>query len=228
MEIIPGLHRITGVMGNPHLIIDPDGLTLVDAGTAGSRRRILGAIKQLGYAPEQLRRILITHADGDHVGAVAALVALSGARVYASAVEADAMAAGRPSRELRLPGLWRVLHRLAQPLLRVQPFGDAEIIREGDVLPALGGLHVIETPGHTPGHLSFFAPAAGVLFAGDSIAYRNGRMRKAFTLTVWNEALAWESLRKQAALRPAIVCLGHGPVVRDAATKFPVEILSTK
>ena len=221
MEIIPGLHRITRVVGNPHLIVEPDGLTLVDAGTGGSHRRILGHIKRLGYAPGHLGRIVITHADGDHVGAVAALVAQSGARVYASAIEAEAMAAGRPSREMRLPGLWRVLHRLAQPLLRVQPFADAEIVKEGDVLPALGGLHVIETPGHTPGHLSFFAPAFGVLFAGDSIAYRNGRMRKAFTLTVWNENLALESLRKQAALRPAIVCLGHGPVVRDAADRFP-------
>jgi glyoxylase-like metal-dependent hydrolase (beta-lactamase superfamily II) len=224
MEIIPGVHRIARVIGNPHLIVHSDGLTLVDAGTRGSHRRILGYVRQLGYAPEQLRCIAITHADGDHVGAVAALVKLTGARVYASEVEAEAMAAGRPSREFRLPLVWRALYRLAQPMFRVQPFADVEIVKEGDVLPSSGGLRVIETPGHTPGHLSFLAPETGVLFAGDSIAYRNGRLRKAFSLTVWNEAVAWESLRKQAALRPTMVCMGHGPVVRDAAGRFPTEM----
>jgi glyoxylase-like metal-dependent hydrolase (beta-lactamase superfamily II) len=222
MEIIPDrLYRVPGIIGNPHLIVDAEGLTLVDAGTAGSLRRILSTIKRLGHSPEQLRRIVITHADGDHVGAVGALVAVSGAHVYASAVEAAALAAGHPSREMNVRGVWRLLYRLVQLFFRVRPFADAIPVKEGDVLPALGGLHVLDTPGHAPGHISLYAPLAGVLFAGDSIAYRNGRMRKPFTLTTWNEERALESVRKQAALRPDIVCLGHGPVVRTAANKFP-------
>jgi len=222
MEIIPDrLYRVPGVIGNPHLIVDADGLTLVDAGTAGSRRRILSTIKRLGHSPQQLRRIVVTHADGDHVGAVGALVAISGARVYASAVEAAALATGHPSRDMNVRGVWRLLFRLVQPFFRLRPFGDAKPVKDGDVLPALGGLQVVDTPGHTPGHISLYAPSVGVLFAGDSIAYRNGRMRKPFTLTTWNEERALESLRKQAALRPDIVCLGHGPVVRAAANKFP-------
>jgi glyoxylase-like metal-dependent hydrolase (beta-lactamase superfamily II) len=221
MEIVPNLYRVPGVIGNPHLAIDSDGLTLIDAGTRGSQRRILGYVRRLGYAPTDLRRIVFTHADGDHVGAVAALAAASGARVYASATESAALAAGRPSREMNLRGAWRLLYRLARPLLRVPPFSGAEVLREGDVLPVLGGLRVVETPGHTPGHLSFYAPATGVLLAGDSIAFRGGRMRRPFTLTTWNEEIALASLRKQAALHPSVVCLGHGPVVRDAAGKFP-------
>ncbi len=223
MEILPELHRVSGVIGNPHLIADPDGLTLVDTGMAHSQGRILGIIKRLGQSPRHLRRILITHSDADHVGSLVPLVAISGASVYASAIEASALAAGRPSRELNLRGAWRLLLWLIRPFTTVKPFEAAHVIKEGDVLPVLGGLRVVETPGHTPGHLSFFAPSAGVLFAGDSIAYRNGRMRKPFTITTWNETAALESLRRQAALRPRIVCLGHGPVIRDAADSIPTS-----
>lgn len=221
MEIIPSLHRIPRVIGNPHLIVDRDGLTLVDTGTRGSHRRILSYMRQIGRSAGDLRRIVLTHADGDHVGALAALAAASGAAVYASPIEAAALAGGRPSREINLRGGWRLLHGLIRPFLGVPPFEGIQPIKEGDVLPAIGGLHVVETPGHTPGHLSYYAPIAGVLFAGDSIAFRNGRMRRPFSLATWNEELALASLRKQAALRPDIVCLGHGPVVRDAAGKFP-------
>ena len=46
MEIIPTLHRVPGVIGNPCLIVDADGLTLVDAGMRGSQRRILGYVRR--------------------------------------------------------------------------------------------------------------------------------------------------------------------------------------
>jgi len=219
-EIVPGLYRVTSILSTSYLIVAGEDLTLIDAGTAGSHRRILRAIANLGYAPSQLRHILITHADGDHVGGLVPLVAASGARVYASAVEAQALARGQFSRPLRLRGLPRFLFWLARPLYRVTPFDAAEVVKEGDILPGLGGLHVIETSGHTPGHLSFFASASGILFAGDSIAYRNGKMRRPFALVTWDEQLALASLRKQAALQPQIVCLGHGPVVYEASQKF--------
>ena len=222
MEIIPNLHRVPGVIGAAYLITDGDGVTLIDTGMRGSQRRILSTLRRLGHPPAVLRRILITHADGDHAGAAAALVAACGAVVYASATEAAALATGRPSRDINLHGGWRLIYSLVRPFLSIPRLAGAQVLHEGECLPGLGGLVVIETPGHTPGHLSFYAPAAGVLFAGDSIAFRNGRMRRPFTLATWDEELALASLRKQAALRPTIVCLGHGPVVRNAADKFPV------
>jgi len=221
VAIVPSLYRIEGILRVCYLITTDEGLVLIDTGTAISHRRILRAIADLGYTPSQLRHILITHADGDHVGGVVPLVAISQARVYTSAIEAEAMARGQFSRQLRLRGLLRFLFWLAQPLYRVQPFEAVEVVKEGDILPGLGGLRVIETPGHTPGHLSFFAFGSGILFAGDSIAYHGGRMRPPFASVTWNEELALASLYKQSALRPRIVCLGHGPVIYDAMEKFP-------
>ena len=89
MEVAPNVHLIPGITANPYLIVDADGLTLIDAGLPGSDRKILRALAGLGYyAPKDLKRILITHAGFDHVGGLARLKAATGARVYASAIAA--------------------------------------------------------------------------------------------------------------------------------------------
>jgi glyoxylase-like metal-dependent hydrolase (beta-lactamase superfamily II) len=90
------------------------------------------------------------------------------------------------------------------------------------MLPALGALRVVETPGHTPGHISLFAPSTGILFVGDSLVSANGRLRESRGANTWDQAKAIESVRKQAALGARIVCSGHGPVVMDAGNKFPL------
>ena len=89
-------------------------------------------------------------------------------------------------------------------------------------LPVLGGLRVVATPGHTPGHISLFAPAVGVLFCGDSMVTDANGIRGSRPAVTWDEARAKESVQKQAELGASIVCSGHGPVVKDAAGKFPV------
>jgi glyoxylase-like metal-dependent hydrolase (beta-lactamase superfamily II) len=221
VEIIPNVHHIPGVMANPYLILDADGLTLIDTGVPGSAKKILKYIHDLGRAPGDLRRILISHADMDHVGSLAALKAASGARVFASAIEAEAIAAGHPSRAVRGGGLQKWLFSLVGRFFKSQPTQVDEILSEGEVLPVLGGLRVVSTPGHTPGHISLFAPSVGVLFAGDSLTSQNGELRGSRAAYTWDPAKAEEAVRVQAALCARIVCAGHGPVVLEAAAKFP-------
>jgi glyoxylase-like metal-dependent hydrolase (beta-lactamase superfamily II) len=221
MEIIPNVHLIPGVIANPYLIVDPDGLTLIDAGLRGSQAKILKYIAGLGHKPGDLRRIVITHADGDHVGGLAALRQATGARVSASRIEAEAIAAGRQSRELKTRGVQKLALGLIAPLFRARPAVVDEVLAADQTLPVLGGLRVIETPGHTPGHISLFAPAAGILFAGDSMVSSGGALREPRGMNTWDEQLAIESVRRQAALGARIVCVGHGPVVTEAAGKFP-------
>jgi len=214
MEIVPGVHLVPGVIANPYLRIDSDGLTLVDTGLLRSEKKILQYIGTLGFSPRDLKRIAITHADGDHVGGLAALKAASGARVYASAVEAEAIAAGRMSRPLKARGLRKALFAAIAPLFRARPAAVDDVLTSGQVLPVLGGLHVIATPGHTPGHISLFAPSAGILLAGDSMVSRNGELRPSGGANTWDEAQAIASTQAQLALGARVVCLGHGPVVR--------------
>jgi glyoxylase-like metal-dependent hydrolase (beta-lactamase superfamily II) len=106
--------------------------------------------------------------------------------------------------------------------MRAAPFKVDEIVADGQVLPALGGLRVIDTAGHTPGHISLFAPAAGELFCGDSIVSDADGLHGSRPGLTWDETKAKEAVKKQSLLSARIVCSGHGPVVMDAAGRFPV------
>lgn len=220
MKIIDHVYLVPRMIGNAYLIAEPEGLTLIDAGLPRSEKRTLRYISDLGRAAADLQRIVITHADSDHVGGLAALKAASGARVYASPIEAEAMAAGRLSREMKLTGLRRVLFALVHRLFAARPVTADERVKDGQVLPVLGGLRVIATPGHTPGHISLFAPSVGVLFTGDSIISQGGTLHCSRGANTWDEAQAAESMRLQAALGARIICPGHGPVV-TGPIEFP-------
>jgi glyoxylase-like metal-dependent hydrolase (beta-lactamase superfamily II) len=223
MEIIPNVHLIPKTVANPYLLIDPDGLTLIDAGLPGSHRKILRYMAGLGYAPRALKRILITHSDYDHIGGLAPLKAASGARVFASPVEAQAMAEGHASRPVKPRRLiTRLLFGLMGGLFKPPRIQVDELLSDGQILPVLGGLRVVETLGHTPGHISLFAPTAGILFCGDSIVSGEDGLRGSSGANNWDQARSDESVRKQAALGARILCSGHGPVVMDVAGKFPL------
>ncbi len=221
MEISPHVHQIPGVMANVFLVVEPDGLTLIDAGLSRDQAKIPRYIVGLGRRPSDCKRIIITHSDTDHVGGLAALKEATGARVYASAIEAQAIAMGRPSRPLNAPRFSRPLLALLGPILQSKPVQVDECVPDGYVFPVLGGLRVVATPGHTPGHISLFAPAEGVLFVGDSLIVRNGQLQSSWGIVCWDQDAADASVRAQAALGARIVCSGHGAVVTDAV-KFPV------
>jgi glyoxylase-like metal-dependent hydrolase (beta-lactamase superfamily II) len=222
MEIIPNVHLIPNGFVNVYLIVDTDGLTLVDAGMARNGKAILDYIAGLGCSPADLRRVLVTHADPDHVGALAALKAASGARIACNSAEAEAIAAGRSSRKIKPGPLLRPFFGLISLLFKTVPATVDDLLADGQVLPVLGGLRVVATPGHTPGHVSLFAPAAGILFTGDSIISQGDRLYLSRPANTWDAALAQASAKAQAALGATIVCPGHGPVITDAAGKFPV------
>jgi len=225
MEIAPHVHHIPGTIANLYLLVEPAGVTLIDAGLAGSEKKIFAYLAKLGRAPRDLKRILITHADGDHVGALSALQRATGARVYASAIEARAIRAGHMSRELTPTGWQKIALTIGSPLIKkmfaARPASVDEIVNGDQILPMGGGMRVLDTRGHTPGHLSYFAPAVGVLFVGDSLVSEGTRLRGSRGMNNWDQPLADQAVRTQAMLAPKIVCAGHGAVIRDAADKFP-------
>jgi glyoxylase-like metal-dependent hydrolase (beta-lactamase superfamily II) len=109
------------------------------------------------------------------------------------------------------------------PFFKPKPAQVDELLSDGQVLPVLGGLHVINTSGHTPGHISLYAPAAKILFCGDSMVVEgNGTLRCSRGANTWDEDKAKESVKVQQTLGAESVCSGHGPIVREAAGKFPL------
>lgn len=224
MKITDNVFVVPGVTANTYVLVDADGLTVIDAGLPRSEKKILAYINSLGKSAQDIKRIVITHADLDHFGGLAALQKASGARTYASQIEADAMAKGESSRPIRRNGFSprSILFALLSPFIKAAPFQIHEVLKDGQTLPVLGGLQVVGTSGHTPGHISLFAPSVGVLFCGDSMVSNGKGLQGSRPGITWNEANARESERKQAGLGTRIVCSGHGPVVMDATGKFPL------
>jgi glyoxylase-like metal-dependent hydrolase (beta-lactamase superfamily II) len=203
-RISDSIHHLPDLVGGPTLLLGEDEVVVIDTGVPGADADILAALAELGREPQEVRHVLITHADGDHVGGLAALVAASGARVYASEHEADVIEGRAPSRNGETREWGRVDER----------------VRPGDTLPVHGGIEVIDTAGHTLGHVSYFLPEDGVLVAGDCVSNRDGLAGSPPQLTA-DEAQARETVRTLAALAPRTLCVGHGPsLVGDAAERL--------
>ncbi len=214
MQIIPGLQLIKGRKTNCYLIIEPSGLSLIDTGLPQNHKILFAYISKLGYQPKDIQRVIITHADGDHYGCLSEIVAASGAKTYAHPIEADAMKIGKQSRPLKLRGIWNLLFKVMFQFFRPKPVEVDHLVTDGEIVATFGGLRVIHTPGHTPGHISLFAKKHKLLFAGDSMRSKTGGIIKSSQGTsTWDEGLALKSAQTQRVLHPDIICPGHGPVV---------------
>ena len=147
-----------------------------------------------------LREIWLTHAHFDHVGGLADLQDALDTRVPVRMHPAD-----RPWLETadEAAAAWGIGVRPPPP--------DVEELRDGDVLRFGGAdVHCLHTPGHAPGHISFWIPSAALVVSGDAL-FRGSIGRTDLPLTDTEQLLA--SIReKLLALPPETAVLpGHGP-----------------
>ncbi len=220
MEIAPGLHWVERIWdAKVYVLIEGDRLRLVDAAMPGRADAIWRYLDDLGYPPQAVEEIWLTHGDVDHIGSVAALKARSGARVVAHRLDAP-LIEGRADRELGpvpLVGVWQRLSNWAiRRLFRYQPTAVDRPVEEGD---ELDGWRVVHTPGHTPGSVSFYHPARRIIIVGDAINHKLGRLGAPPRLFTPDMAQARASIRKIAALDFDVCCFGHGPPLTENASQ---------
>jgi len=217
-EFLPGVYRLNNTFVNLFLAKHADGFTLFDAGLARSGPAlVLRSIAKLGGQPADLKRIFITHTDIDHTGGAAELKAKTGARIFASRIEAAAMAEGTTS---RMVGGAAAVFTAPFKLIFPTPAVPAdEIVADEQMLPFLGGIRALLTPGHTPGHTSYFMPALNLLIAGDSLNATSGALAFKPAPVHWNYEAGKASVAKEAATGAQIIGCGHGGIILGGA--FP-------
>lgn len=180
---------------------------------AGIRSRARGILRQL--AGRTVEAHALTHGHGDHQGSSARVCRALGVPLACGAAEADAVAAGDIARLMAPNPLAQFIGRnLAGPAVPV-----ARRLVEGD---EVGGFRVIDTPGHSPGHVAYWRERDRTLILGDVLTNMDvftmipGLHEPPGFFTVdpaWNRRSARRLL--ELGIEPALVCFGHGPPLRD-------------
>lgn len=193
-----------------HLVLEPE-LSMIDCGYAGSVKAIQRAIHTSGRTEAELRRIVITHGHPDHAGS---------AREFAHAGATILM---HPADGARLRTTWRDV--VGKPsrggmfaAMTPEP-PSFEPIEDGDILPMLGGLRVVHTPGHTPGSVCLYGARDRILFVGDSLQRRFGVVSFASGLYSDDHSLAKQSMKRLTKLDVETVVFSHFAALTERATE---------
>jgi glyoxylase-like metal-dependent hydrolase (beta-lactamase superfamily II) len=219
VDVLPIPRNSQGAAGflNLTLILDEqNGNTLVDAGLPGQAEAIGAALVEAGIGVRDLRRIIFTHQDLDHVGSGADLVRQSGARVLAHPADAPHIDGSlrllKPSHEML-----EQRPQMREALERLEPVGIDEHLEDGDRLDLAGGTRVIFTPGHTPGHLCLYLERSKVLVAGDALTAEGGHLNGPNPSMTLDMRPAMQSIKRLADLDVETIVCYHGGVVGEDA-----------
>jgi glyoxylase-like metal-dependent hydrolase (beta-lactamase superfamily II) len=218
---MPETHRISRLgLVNAFLVVEDDGLTLIDTMIPRSAGKVLSAARARGGS---IVRIALTHAHGDHIGSLDELMGrLPDAEVIISSRDARLLAKdmsldrGEPQDKLRggYPGAKTSPDRTVEPGERI------------------GSLEVVASPGHTPGHIALLDTRDGTLYCGDAYSTLGGVATSAKVyprfplpgMVTWHRPTELASARALRALEPARLAPGHGRVVEDPLAAMDAAI----
>ena len=194
----------TGV--NAYLVADSEGVTLVDAGTPFDAAKIEAAVDAIGFDRADIDRVLVTHYDIDHVGALGKLGVDPETPVYIGTADAPLLRGTRRPR----PTSHKPLTQLVTgPLIRRLDDERVVSVDDGD---DIGGFTAHHTPGHTPGHTVYVHDAHEAAFLGDMVIERGGELRASPWILSYDTDGVRESIRRVARDVPAfeVAAMGHG------------------
>ncbi len=210
---------------NSFAFVEGDGqVTLVDCGLSFAPPRIVAGLAAMGKHPRDVTRIVLTHAHVDHAGGGAKVMAETGARLAIHADDAGYARRGEAPPIDTSTTRGRLLARLGPQ--RFDPLQVAQELHDGDELPVAGGLRVVHTPGHTPGHVALLHPASGVLVTGDSVFNVLGTRWPPLTFCS-NPRLTQATADRLGELEYAVAAFTHGPHVADRARERVRTFLAT-
>jgi len=188
--------------------------TLVDASMPNHATEVQAALAADGFSPGDIGQIIVTHHDIDHIGSLAQIAAANGATILAHPVEAPYITGAKkmvkyPTEEI-----------LAQDPKRKEVFDQIgfapvdQLIEDGEIL--CGGIRVIATQGHCPGHISLFVERSKILISGDALTSAEGKLAGPGVRATPDMPAAIKSVRRLAGLpEVAAIVTYHGGLVTD-------------
>lgn len=217
---------------HPVLLRDKDSWTLIDAGMLGNAEDIRACARQAEISQLPLQAIILTHQDIDHIGGLPSFLEEEGSKrpfdVYAH--EADRAVIDGEAPLLKFPA------ELLEAELGTRPSEVSEqykrvfglpprpnvtrLLADGDTLPIGGGLTVIHTPGHTPGHVSLYHGASKTLIAGDALVIHNGELLPSSPYSTVDMEQALLSVEKFKGFEIEAVICYHGGLLRGEINKL--------
>jgi len=184
---------------HPILLWDDEMAVLIDTGFPGQIEDIQVEMEKVGVSFDKLKVVILTHQDIDHIGSLPELLqrCRSNIKVYAH--------------ELDKPYIEGDLPLLKDGNVENRPKGKvSDTMIDGQELPYCGGILILHTPGHTPGHISLYLKQSKILVAGDSMYSVNGMLGGIHAPTTINIKEAQQSLKKYLNLDIESVVCYHG------------------
>jgi len=187
----------------PVLLWDEKDVVLIDTGFPGQFEMIKGAIAKCGFTPEQVTKVLLTHQDIDHIGS-AKIFRNLGAEIMSHKDEAPFIQGNKPLTKLaameadldKLPperqGFYKMIKESAPDIL----VHVDRLLTDGQTIPACGGIQVVFTPGHTPGHTAYLLCESGILVCGDAVNIAEGKLCGSNPMHTHDAILADRSFEK--------------------------------
>ncbi|MCC2307657.1 MBL fold metallo-hydrolase [Cellulomonas chengniuliangii] len=218
MKLGPHLHRIGNDIVAAYLVVTDDGVTVVDAALSGHWPELLAELAAMGRTVDDVRGVVLTHGDTDHLGFAERLRRDHGVPVYVHVDDADRARGGdKPKVSMGRTRLGPTLRFMAYAArkggMRTTYLTEVVEVRDGDVLPLPGQPVVIGMPGHSPGSIAVHVPVADAVFVGDALTTRHvltGRTGIQPAPFTDDPERALESLGRLAGVDATWVLPGHG------------------
>ncbi|MGW9586969.1 MBL fold metallo-hydrolase [Microbacterium sp. NPDC055455] len=218
MKLGPHLHRIGNDIVAAYLVVTDDGVTVVDAGLPGHWKDLVDELTSLGRSPADVKGVVLTHGDADHIGFAERLRRDHGVPVFVHAADAERARTGAKPKvaagPMRLvPTLGFFAYALRKRAVPTTYVSEVVEVHDGDGLELPGAPVVIGLPGHSPGSIAVHVPSADAVFVGDALTTRHvltGREGMQPAPFTDDPAAALASLDRLAGVQASWVLPGHG------------------
>ncbi|GAB2832898.1 MBL fold metallo-hydrolase [Microbacterium insulae] len=218
MRLNSHLHRIGNDIVAAYLVVTPEGITVIDAGLPGHWDDLKTELAELGRSFDDIRGLILTHGDSDHIGFAERLRREHGVPVFVHSADADRARGGDKPKTamgpLRVgPTAGFFAYAVRKRGWRTEYLTEVTEVADGDVLDLPGSPRVIGLPGHSPGSIAIHVPIARAVFVGDALTTRHvltGRLGLQPAPFTDEPARAVDSLDRLSGLDATWVLPGHG------------------